>query len=136
MFMEYHFPFPHFQSVCFPRYEGSFFFCRQILYRSCFCIHLASLYFMVGVFNPFTFKLLLICMLLCYFLNCLDLFCRSFFLPFSFCSSLLKFHDYLQCCVYITFSFLCLYLVFILLFIFYVCIYCRVLVCSYHEVWI
>ena len=30
--------------------------CTQHIYRSCFCIHSASLCLLVGVFNPFTFK--------------------------------------------------------------------------------
>jgi len=29
---------------------------RQHKYGSCFCIHSASLYLLVGAFNPFTFK--------------------------------------------------------------------------------
>ena len=30
--------------------------CRQHIQGSCFCIHSASLCFLVGAFNPFTFK--------------------------------------------------------------------------------
>ena len=33
--------------------------CRQHIYRSCFCIHLASLCLLVGAFNPFTFKVII-----------------------------------------------------------------------------
>jgi len=32
---------------------------RQHIYVSCFCIHSASLYFLVGAFNPFTFKVII-----------------------------------------------------------------------------
>ena len=34
--------------------------CRQHIHGSCFCIHSASLCLLVGSFNPFTFKVLLI----------------------------------------------------------------------------
>ena len=33
--------------------------CRQHIYRSCFCIHYASLYLLVGAFNPFTLKVII-----------------------------------------------------------------------------
>ena len=33
--------------------------CRQHIYGSCFCIHSASLYLLVGAFNPFTFKVII-----------------------------------------------------------------------------
>ena len=33
--------------------------CRQHIYGSCFCIHSASLYLLVGRFNPFTFKVII-----------------------------------------------------------------------------
>ena len=55
--MEYLFPSPHFQSVCVPRSEVGL--CRQHIYRSCFCIHSASLCRLVGAFNPFTFKVII-----------------------------------------------------------------------------
>ena len=35
------------------------FSCRQHIYASCVCIHLASLYLLVGAFNPFTFKVII-----------------------------------------------------------------------------
>ena len=33
--------------------------CRQHIYGSCFCIHSAHLYLLVGAFNPFTFKVII-----------------------------------------------------------------------------
>ena len=33
--------------------------CRQHIYRSCSCIHSASLCLLVGAFNPFTFKVII-----------------------------------------------------------------------------
>ena len=33
--------------------------CRQHIHGSCFCIHSASLYLLVGAFNPFIFKLII-----------------------------------------------------------------------------
>ena len=33
--------------------------CKQHIYRSCFCIHSASLCLLVGAFNPFTFKVII-----------------------------------------------------------------------------
>ena len=33
--------------------------CRQHIYGSYFCIHSASLYLLVGTFNPFTFKVIM-----------------------------------------------------------------------------
>ena len=33
--------------------------CKQHMYGSCFCIHSVSLYLLVGVFNPFTFKVII-----------------------------------------------------------------------------
>ena len=33
--------------------------CRQHIYGSCFCIHLANLCLLVGAFSPFTFKVLI-----------------------------------------------------------------------------
>ena len=32
---------------------------RQNIYGSCFCIHSVRLYFLVGAFNPFTFKVII-----------------------------------------------------------------------------
>ena len=49
--MIYLFPALHFQSVCVP--------CRQHIQGSYFCIHSASLYLLVGAFNPFTFKVII-----------------------------------------------------------------------------
>ena len=37
--------------------------CKQHIEGSCFCIHSASLCLLVGAFNPFTFKVLLISMI-------------------------------------------------------------------------
>ena len=33
--------------------------CRQHIYGSCFCSHSASLFLLVGAFNPFTFKVII-----------------------------------------------------------------------------
>ena len=33
--------------------------CRQHIYGSCFCVHSASLCFLVGAFNPFTVKVII-----------------------------------------------------------------------------
>ena len=35
------------------------FSCRQQIYRSCFCIHSASLCLLFGAFNPFSFKVII-----------------------------------------------------------------------------
>ena len=58
--------------------------CRQHMYASCFCINLASLYLLVGAFNPFTINYWYICSY-CHFLNFLwfyfvDLFLLLYFL--------------------------------------------------------
>ena len=54
--------------------------CRQHIYGSCFCIHSASLWLLVGAFNPFTFKAIIdICAPIAIFLIVWDWFCRSFF---------------------------------------------------------
>ena len=54
--MEYLFPSFHFQSVSLGLKWVS---CRQHLYRSCFCIHSASLCLLVEAFNQFTFKIII-----------------------------------------------------------------------------
>ena len=55
--VEYHFPPPHFQSVCVPGSEmGSY---KQHICRSCFCIHSGSLCLLVEVFNLLTFKVVI-----------------------------------------------------------------------------
>ena len=60
---------------------------RQHIYGSCFCIHSASLCVLVGVFNPFTFKVIIdIHVPIAIFLIVWGWFCRSFF--FSCISSL------------------------------------------------
>ena len=59
--------------------------CRQHIYRSRFCIHSASRCLLVGAFNPITFKVIIdMYILITILLIVLDLFCRSFFFPFSF----------------------------------------------------
>ena len=55
--MGYLFPSFHFQSVCVPRSEVGPLW-QHIIYRSCFCLHSASPYLLVGAFNLFTFKYL------------------------------------------------------------------------------
>ena len=47
--------------------------CRQHIYRSCFCIHSASLCLLVGALNPFTFKVIIDTYVPIAFLNCLEL---------------------------------------------------------------
>ena len=99
---------------------------RQLIYGSCFCIHSASLYLLVGAFSPFTFKVILICtymyVLITILLIVLDLFFLVFFLTFFSCSLLLWL-------LTLVFS-----VVFRLLFLIWVCICCQFFICSYHEV--
>ena len=53
---------------------------RQHKYGSCFCIHWASLYLLVGAFNPFTFKAIIdIYIPVAIFLIVWGWFCESFF---------------------------------------------------------
>ena len=61
---------------------------RQHTYRSCFCIHSASLCLLAGAFNPFTFKVI-IDVSITTFLIVLHLFLEVFF--FSCVSGLEKF---------------------------------------------
>ena len=91
--MEYNFPSSHFQSICILRSEVVS--CRQHIYGSCFCIHSASLYLLVGAFNPFTFKVIIdIYVPIAIFLIVWGWFCGSF--------SSLVFLDYISpfniCC--------------------------------------
>ena len=74
--MEYLFPSPYF--VCMSL-DLKWVSCRQHVYRSSFCIHLASLCLQIGAFNPFTFKVIINIYVLIAILL-LD-FCRSF-VPF------------------------------------------------------
>ena len=54
--------------------------CSQHIHGSCFCIHSASLCLLVGVFNPFTFKVIIdICVPNAIFLIVWGWFCSSFF---------------------------------------------------------
>ena len=57
-----------FLFICFSVYMFSFFnvslglkwvSCRQHVYGSCFCMHSATLCFLFGAFNPFTFKVII-----------------------------------------------------------------------------
>ena len=57
VYMEYLFPSPHFQSVCVTS-DLNWVFCRQHIYESCFCIHLATLCLLIGALSPFTFKVM------------------------------------------------------------------------------
>ena len=63
--------------------------CRQLIYGSCFCIHLVSLCLLVGAFNSFTlltFKVIIDTYVpITIFLTVWGWFCRSFFLSFFFC---------------------------------------------------
>ena len=53
---------------------------RTHIYWSCFCIHSASLYLLVGAFNPFTFKVIIIIYVpISIFLIVWGWFCRFFF---------------------------------------------------------
>ena len=53
--------------------------CRQHIYESYFYIHSVSLYLLVGVFNPLTFKVIIdTCVPIGIFLMVLVCFCRSF----------------------------------------------------------
>ena len=68
-----------------------YFFCRQHIYRPCFCIHSASLcllveefYFLIGACNLFTFKVIINMYVLIAILFWIC-FYSSFFLPFLFC---------------------------------------------------
>ena len=83
--MEYLFWTPHFQSVYVPRSEVGL---LQIAYIwVLFLIHVASLCLLVWVFNSFTCKVIIdTYVLIAILLIVLDLFCRSFFFPFLFCS--------------------------------------------------
>ena len=53
--MEHLFPFSHFHSVCVLRSKVHLIE-SAYMYRSCFCIHSASLCVFVEAFNPFAFK--------------------------------------------------------------------------------
>ena len=54
--------------------------CRQHIYGSCLCIHSASLCLLVGVFNPFTFKVIIdIYVPIAIVLIVWSWYCRSFF---------------------------------------------------------
>ena len=78
IYMEYIFPSSYFQPMCVFRSEvGS---CIQHIYGSFFLIHSASLYLLVGAFNPFTFKVIIdIFVPIAIFLIVWGWFCRSFF---------------------------------------------------------
>ena len=68
--------------------------CRQHIYGSCFCIHSASLCLLVGAFNPFTFKVIIIMYVpMTFFFIVLGLFLQAFF--FSCVSHLEKFLQHL-----------------------------------------
>ena len=89
--------------------------CRQHIYRSCFCIHSASLCLLVGAFNPFTFKVII-----GMYVHCVGYVSVGLFDPLLF---------YFFCDLMVNFS-----VVFGILFNFCVCIYYRFLICCYHEV--
>ena len=57
IYMKYLFPGPQFQSNM--SFGLRWISCRQHIYRSYFCTHLASLWLFVGTFNPFTFKVII-----------------------------------------------------------------------------
>ena len=116
--MEYIFPSPHYQCACVPRSEVVS--CRQHVYRSCFSIHLAIMCLLVGSFNPFTFKVIIdVYVLIAILFTVLNLFLCAFFpsLPLLFSSLVIWWLS--LCCVWIALSF-------------FVCFFCRFLVCSYH----
>ena len=63
---------------------------RHHIYGSCFCIHSVSLCLLVGVFHPFTFKVITDIYVLIAILLFLVCFCRSFSsLPLLFSSVLI-----------------------------------------------
>ena len=85
--------------------------CRQHIYRSCFCIHSASMFLVVGVFNPFTFKVIIdIYVPIAIFLIVWGWFCRSFFFSCIswLCKSLLTFVVKLVLWYWILLTFACL----------------------------
>ena len=65
----------------------------QHIYRSCFCIHSASLCLFVGAFNPFTVNYWHICSY-CHFLNCLGLILYIFFSSLVFLDCISPFNIY------------------------------------------
>ena len=82
--------------------------CRQHIYGSCFCIHSASLYLLVGTFNPFIFKVIIdIYVPIAIFLigdDFVDLFSSLVFLgyisPFNICCKTgLVVHDAVNFCL-------------------------------------
>ena len=56
--------------------------CRQHIHGSCFCIHSASLYLLVGAFNPFIFKLIIEIYVFIAFFIVRGWFCRSLFFSY------------------------------------------------------
>ena len=95
---------------------------RQYIYRSCLCIHSASLCLLVGAFNLFTFKVIIhMYVPIAIFLIVLGFFYRSFFFP----SSPILF----SCGLMTIFS-----IMFWLLFLLCVCIYCSFGLCCSDQV--
>ena len=86
--------------------------CREPIFRSCFCIHSVGLCHLVGAFNSFLFKVIIDVYIFTFILL---LVCKSFYFPSSFI--LLWFVGIFS-------------VVFKLLFIFFMCIYCRFLICK------
>ena len=69
--------------------------CRQHMYRSCFCIPSASLCFLVGAFNQFSFKIIIDT----YIIVIIFLFICGFFKSFCFSSSFVVY----SCVLYLNF---------------------------------
>ena len=60
-------------------------FCSEHVYRSCFCIHSATLCLLVAAFHPFTFKVIIdIYFPIAIFFTVWGWFCRSFFFSYFF----------------------------------------------------
>ena len=75
--VEHFFPSFHFESVCVPSLRWVS--CRQCIHGSCVCIHSDSLCLLIGVFNTFTFMVIIdICVPIGIFLTVLGCFHRSF----------------------------------------------------------
>ena len=90
---------------------------RQHIFGSCLCIHPASLCLLVGAFNPLTpliYEVIInMYVLIAILLIASGLLLLFFFLPFFSCSLLFWFDDYLQCFIWVDFSYLFVYQLYI-----------------------
>ena len=53
------------------------------IYGSCFCIHLASLCLLVGAFNPFTFKVIIIKIYMCIYIHIYMYISKDIYVPIA-----------------------------------------------------